>query len=489
MPRRRPELLVLALDVGSSSLRSALFDQTGRAVAGTSAQREYALRYSAGGGAELSPALLRRAAAGCLAQTLRPLREVPIAAVGGCAFWHSLLALDRAGQPLTPVFTWADSRSTEDARALREKFSEREIQRRTGAMLRASFWPAKLRWLRRTQPAIWKRAARWVSPSTWIFRELFGIDQSSHSMASATGLYNLRARTWDAELCDFCGLRLDQLDRLADVVPFNRRSPRILRGATLCTAIGDGVASNLGSGADEAGSAAINVGTSAAVRLIQTQTKRRPEGLPFGLFRFVVDEGRTILGGAVSNGGNLRKWCLNNLRLEETPAEMRRSLSRASAARDAITILPFWVNERAPTWPEGLRGTILGLTQATSATEILRAATCSTYYRLAEILELMETVTARTKRVIVSGGIIHSAAPVRLLADALGRDVEICPEGEASLRGAALHALAILGQKAKPLRRGSIIRHEAEFAVKHRERRLKQSALEQVLRRAHLGGG
>src|SRR5450631_1665019 len=216
MPRR-PELLVLAMDIGSSSTRSALFDEKGRMFVETRASREYSVRYTADGGAELSPVLLRRASAQCLRKTLQArraspsLRKFPIAALGASAFWHSLLGLDRKGRAITPVYTCADSRCTDDAARLRDEYDERKIHARTGCMLRASFWPAKLRWLRRTQERLFNRVVRWVSPTEWIFEELLGAAGCSHSMASATGLYDLRTRRWDPALCAACGVDIDQL--------------------------------------------------------------------------------------------------------------------------------------------------------------------------------------------------------------------------------------------------------------------------------------
>src|SRR5438309_4087075 len=162
MPSARRKLLVLAIDIGSSSTRSALFDDKARRLPKTSASVQYSVRYSSDGGAELSPFILRDAAAQCLAATLKhraspSLREIPLTAVGGSAFWHGLLGLDHRGRPMTPVFTWADSRAADDAARLRDKLSEREIHRRTGCMLRGTFWPAKLLWLRRTQPRLFRR--------------------------------------------------------------------------------------------------------------------------------------------------------------------------------------------------------------------------------------------------------------------------------------------------------------------------------------------
>src|SRR6202521_4398222 len=417
MPRRPPEFLVLALDIGSSSTRSALFDEEGHVVATTSACREYSVRYTAEGGAELSPLLLRRAVASSLGETLKArrdsssLRQIPIGATGASAFWHSLLGVDGKDRPITPVFTWADSRCAPDSAQLRGEFDERKIHARTGCMLRASFWPAKLRWLRRTQRSVFNRAVRWVSPAEWIFAELFGANGCSHSMASATGLYDLRAKRWDPALCNACGIEIDQLGELMDLSPGGPAQGE-LRDAKFFPAIGDGAAGNLGCGAGGAGRIAINIGTSAAVRTMETNAARPA---PFGLFRYAVDCERTVLGGAVSNAGNLRRWCLSELRLSEFAAGEEKMLSRTAAATDGLTILPFWVNERAPTWPENLRGAIIGLNQASSASPLLRSTTSAVYYRLGEILDLIENAPGRSKEVIVSGGILHSRASLRLL--------------------------------------------------------------------------
>jgi gluconokinase len=485
MPRR-PELLVLAMDIGSSSTRSALFDEKGRMLAGTGASREYAVSYTADGGAELSPLTLRRASAECMRKTLQArrssssLRRSPIAAVGASAFWHSLLGLDRMGRPLTPVYTWADSRCTEDAIRLRGELNERKIHARTGCMLRASYWPAKLRWLRRTQSRLFNRVARWVSPAEWIFEELSGAAGCSDSMASGTGLYDLRTRQWDAALCGASGINPEQLGRLTNKATASRIAFPELREATFFTAIGDGAAGNLGCGANGPGRSAINIGTSAAVRVSAARGKVR---MPLGLFRYAIDRDRTVIGGAVSNAGNLRRWCLRELRLSEASSAAEKILSRTEAASDEITVLPFWVNERAPTWPENLRGAIVGLSQATSSPQIFRATTCAVFYRLGTILDLIESATSRAEEVIVSGGILKSPASLRLLADAIGRDIRISPEPEASLRGAAVYALEQIGCEVTPLRKGKLVRYRPALFAKHRLRRERQAALEKVLSR------
>lgn len=472
---------MLALDIGSSSVRTALFNERGVRLLESSASRKYSLTYSADGGAEFSAVTLLRATQRCVDETLRKRPgKLPILAVAASAFWHSLLALDKRGEPLTPIFTWADSRSALDAAQLRAKLSERKIQLRTGCMLRPPYWPAKLCWLRRTNPSLFRRAATWISPAAWIFRQLFGVDASSHSMASGTGLYDLKSAGWDGELCGLCHVRPEQLGAICDLA-LATSARNQLRDAAILPSLGDGAASNLGSGADRLGKVAINVGTSAAVRMMLSRNETAKNHFPDGLFLHVVDPEHLLFGGAVSNAGNLREWCKRELRISSGAEE---ALSRVAAARDALTVLPYFVNERAPSWPENLRGTITGLAATTSAADIFRAATTSTCYRLAEILDRIEGAIDPAEEVIVSGGILQSPTALTILADCLGRDLRICRELESSLRGAARHALDHLGLTSAPVSAGKFVRHRPALAEQHRERRLKQAALERLLSRA-----
>lgn len=457
MPRRSLPAL-LAIDIGSSSVRSALFDRNAQVISGSRASVEYQVHNSADRGAELDPALLLRATKRCLRLTKSRVQTVTAS-----GFWHSLLGLDRSGKPLTPIYTWADARCAGDAASLREKMDERTIQQRTGCMLRASFWPAKLLWLRRTKPSLFRRVARWVSPAEWIFEELFHVRACSHSMASGTGLYDFVARNWDRDLLEITGLTIAQLNPLHDHV------------GTIFPAIGDGAAGNLGSGASAPGIVAINFGTSAAVRAIPAPGTP----LPFGLFRLVVDRRRALLGGAVSNAGNLRAWCLRELRLAPNDRRIEQLLRASSENAAHLTILPFWVTERAPTWPENLESVILGLTQATTAGDLLHATTAAVCHRLAEIFERLEGALGKVKRVVVSGGILQSTASLQILADSLGRDLVTCADREASLRGAAVHALEQAGRKVPAAKCAHRIRHnQKRFAEAQAERR-RQRELEE----------
>ena len=484
--------LILALDIGTSSSRAALFDTDGQRLEGTTAQRTYPLLTSAEGAAEIEPDVLLGAVRECIAETLAryrgdvALRNRTILGVGVSCFWHSFIGTDRDGKPVTRVITWADSRCREDAAELRATFREKTTHARTGCMLRASFWPAKLRWLKRTHSKVFARVRRWMSPAEWLQLELCGSSTCAIGMATGTGLFNPTKLAWDPELLAHCNLAEEQLQPLTD-------EPSLVGGALAAAhpelagipwfpGIGDGAASNLGSGATQPGLAAINVGTSAALRVMH---EGRVARAPFGLFAYRVDAQRFVVGGAVSNAGNLRAWCLRELKLSED-AELEGELASRPGPAPGLTVLPFWTTERAPNWNEEVNGAICGLTQSTSALDLLQAITDASYHRIARIAELVVETESTVPKFIVSGGVQRSSVAIQRLADVLGHPLYPNDEMEASIRGAAIYAIEKLGLPAPGAQFGKPIRPRTKWARIYAAERQRQIRLEALLTKGKL---
>ena len=247
-----------------------------------------------------------------------------------------------------------------------------------------------------------------------------------------------------------------------------------LNGVPWFPGIGDGAASNLGSGATRPGLAAINVGTSAALRVMR---KGKDAKAPFGLFCYRVDAERYLVGGAVSNAGNLRAWCLRELCVESNAA-LEEQLAARPGPDHGLTVLPFWTAERAPTWNEDLRGAVLGITQHTTSLDLLQAITEATYHRLALIADSLMKDEPSVPKILVSGGIQHSRASMQRLADVMNQPVYANPEPEASIRGAAVFALEKLGVEVPDLKAGAPLRPRVKIAARYVEERKRHAALE-----------
>ncbi|HJR03468.1 MAG TPA: FGGY family carbohydrate kinase, partial [Methylomirabilota bacterium] len=224
-------MLVLALDVGTSSARARAFDASGRALPGAEGQVAYEPRTTPDGGVELAADRLLAAVADALDACLAGCgaRASEIAAVGASVFWHSLLALDAAGRPLTPVITWADTRSAPAAAALRREHDERRVHARTGAPLHPAFFPAKLRWLRESRPEVFTRAAVWCGFGEYLHAQLTGRLAASLSMASGTGLLDQATGGWEGDMLAAAGIAVAQLPPIDDAAAPGLASPHAAR--------------------------------------------------------------------------------------------------------------------------------------------------------------------------------------------------------------------------------------------------------------------
>ena len=472
---------ILALDVGTSSVRAIGYDAAGRPVPGADARTACEPVTTADGGAELDPESLVAAAASTIDRCLAGAPGPP-AAVGASVFWHSLLALDAARHPLTNVITWADTRSATAADRLRSRLDEAAVHARTGAPIHSTFFPAKLAWLRSDHPEVFGRATTWCGFAEYLLWRLTGQLKVSVSMASGTGLLDQPAGTWDPAMLGACDIDRDRLPPIDDapvvgLTPaFVTRWPGLARVPWLPGA-GDGACSNLGLDCATPERVALNVGTSAALRVVT----EAPATVPWGLWHYRVDGRRHLLGGATSEGGNVLAWARRVLALPADHADLEEALAAVPADGHGLTALPFLAGERSPGWRGDARAAVTGIGLSTTAPDILRALLEAVAYRLADVYERLRPLAAPAHAVVGSGGAIHGSPTwSQIMVDALGVPLEVRESTEASGRGAAILALAALGCPPPP--------PEAPGRVLHPDPRRRDIYANARMRQARLYG-
>jgi gluconokinase len=436
---------VLAVDVGSSSVRAQVFDERGEPAD--------ALRQAAYGGDDPDEivALVRDVVGG---------RDATVDAVGASCFGHSLLALDAAGRPLTPVLGWRDNRAAGAAEELRRRVDPVAVHARTGQHLHPSFWPAKLLWLAQEQPEVFAAAGRFVSVADYLYAELLGVAEpaASMSIASSTGLLDIGSCSWDTELLELVGVDESRLPRIGDE-PHGRWYPALF----------DGACSNLGAGCTGRGRAALMVGTSAALRVLYETEEARPRP---GLFLYRLDERRVVEGGALSDGGNLNDW------LERTLAAPAGSLAGRGPDDHGLTFLPFLGGERSTGWDPAATGAVTGLTFATTPLDLRQAGLEGVAFRIAAIAERLPEID---EVVATGGGLLRDPDWTQIMADALARPVVASGVEEASLRGAAVTTLERLGYQAAAAPLGRVFEPREDTAGAYRSARERQQRLYEVL--------
>lgn len=445
--------LILALDIGTSSVRAALYDSAANVLPETMVKNERQLTQTEDGGAEIDAleafAQVERAIDDVLKKAGNLSGEIEYTAAS--SFWHSLVGIDKNGEPTTRVFGWADTRSRKYVQSLREKLNEDETHNRTGARFHSSFWTAKLLWLREENPKTFKKTSKWLSFSDFVWLKLFGESQTSVSMASATGIFDVRKCVWDAELLSF--LKIEK-ENLPEIVGEDTRTFQLnetyakrwtkLKSARWFPAIGDGAANNIGANCVKKERAALMIGTSGAMRV--AYEGEPPAKIPDGLWCYRIDRKRVLIGGALSDGGGLYRWLKDNLKLNGTDDEIETEIAEKTPDGHGLTFLPFLAGERSTGYNENATGAILGLRSATSSIEIVQAALESIAYRFAEIFDRLNDV-CEIKEIIASGGALRES-PVwtQIICDALYQKMSLPNVREASSTGAVLLALEALGK-------------------------------------------
>ncbi|MGI9107694.1 MAG: FGGY-family carbohydrate kinase [Pyrinomonadaceae bacterium] len=167
------------------------------------------------------------------------------------------------------------------------------------------------------------------------------------------------------------------------------------------------------------------------------------EALPDALWCYRADHRRVVVGGALSDGGGLYGWLSDSFKLGGETDET--ALAAMEPDAHELTVLPFWAGERSTGWSAQARGAILGLTMHTRPVEIVRAAMEAVAYRFALIAESLLPF-APDAEIRASGGALRASPTwAQILADVLGRPLQLAPAREASSRGAVLLALETLG--------------------------------------------
>jgi gluconokinase len=420
---------LLALDVGSSSVRAQRFDEHGEAEGGLRQER------------------YRTDDPGEVAAAIRLVLGEDEADATSC-FAHSLVAVDADWNALTPILGWRDTRSAGAAEWLARGLEAEAVHARTGAYLHPSYWPAKLAWLAEAEPDVFRRAAWFVSFADF----LRGGPETSLSMASSSGLLDLTAQDWDDELLGTLGVDRERLPRIADIPLWV-----------------DAACSNAGAGCTTRERAALMVGTSGALRVLYES--ERPQPKP-GLFLYLADERRVVEGGALSDGGNLFDW------LERTLADSSGSLLERDPGDHGLVFLPFLGGERSTGWNPEARGTIHGLTFETTSLDIRQAAFEGVAYRFAAIADLLPDVD---EVVATGGGLLHDPDWIQIMADALARPITVSAVAEGSLRGAAVLALERLGHDTAPAPVAGVVEPRADRADAYRAAREAQQQLYEAL--------
>ncbi|NQW18264.1 MAG: gluconokinase [Chloroflexi bacterium] len=440
---------VLALDVGSTSIRARLYDSHARLIEGVG----HEIRRTASSSGLEDPEALRQTCETVISETLKEAGPAcsDIAAVGMACFVGNVVGIDASGNAVTPLYTYAHSGSGPEVEQIKQIVDADAIHEATGAPLHTSYQAPRLLWIKNHRPDEYARVTKWIDLGAYLYHHWFDSIEipCGYSVASWSGMLDRNSLGWHQPLIDAIGLDASTLPTLANYSesvhgladPY-RSEWSELANVPFYFAVGDGAGANIGSGRCTQDTAVLTVGTTGAMRAI---VRMEDSPIPPGLWAYCIDREFSLLGGAVTDGGSMLDWLHQTLRLT---GERITDVELATVEPDGhgLTVLPFLRGERSPGWASDASATWQGITASTSPADMARAAIEAISFRFALISRLLDQSGTEFTEIMAGGAaILKLPTWLQIVADATGKTVVAAPERGTTARGVAVLALNALG--------------------------------------------
>jgi gluconokinase len=382
-------------------------------------------------------------------------KKYKVATICFSASMHSVLAVDKAGNPLGNAITWSDNRAKKVAQELKDSGLGNTIYTSTGTPLHPMSPLTKIAWMKHFDNERFKLTSKFLSVKSYIIRQLTGEYIIDYSMASATGLLNIHKIKWDADAMKFAGIQPSLLPELVPIFSSAGKLKKAYQSSLgvsadtqLVAGSSDGCMAILGDGINGEGRANITLEDSGAVRVMGNKMLRDEKQR---FFNYLLTEDCYVSGGPTNNGGVVFEWFTRQFGdfgtafdIEHSIKDMMTEAARVAVGSEGLLFLPYLLGERAPIWNANARGTFFGLNIKHEKKHLMRAIIEGVMYEMYSIGKTLEE-HRNIKRLSVNGsfGIIPFCS--QMLADIFNKPVQLRPNSHSVSYGTYLVAATQMG--------------------------------------------
>ncbi|MGN6399679.1 MAG: gluconokinase [Flavisolibacter sp.] len=445
---------LLGVDIGTGSIKTVAVDLSGKALC--SSQRFYDTQSPQPGYSEQNVQDILQAFIQSIQDVVLKMKSSP-SCISLSSVMHSIMAVDENGEALTHLILWSDARSSAIAKKIKESPQGKTIYEATGTPVHSMSPLCKIIWLKENMPEVFKRAHKFISIKEYIWYQLFQQFEIDHSLASATGLFDIIKLRWYDESLSLAGIAKERLSHPVATSYLRKNIKKEIAAAlhipastSFCIGASDGCLANLGTSSLQPHIAAITIGTSGALRV----TRKKPLIDAAAMsFNYLLDENTFVCGGPINNGGTVVQWLLKNFLSRQSATDhdyekLFNAIEKVPAGCEGLIFLPYLYGERAPVWDEQSCGVYFGVRSYHRQQHFLRAAIEGVCFALKDILVALEKDALSIVQINASGGFVQSAVWMQMLADITGKHITLQQSEDASAIGAAwlaLKALHIIG--------------------------------------------
>jgi xylulokinase len=439
--------MLLGLDVGTSSLKAALYAPDGRLVARVA--QGYATHTPQRGWAEQHPEDWWQAACTCIRALLAQpgVRAQDIAGIGIAGQSWAAVLVDEDGHALCPTPLWMDTRAQAQCGQANRALGQQRIYQTGMNALHPSYTLPKLLWYRAHHPQLLKKTHRVLQSNGYLVSRLTGQYTQDVSQGYGFAFFDMRTLRWDEELRSAFGIPAHVLP---DIVPCHQVAGHVTRQAAAATGLLagtpvvagglDAACGTLGAGVVDAGQTQEQGGQAGGMSICLD----KPMGDPRLIISPHVVPGRWLLQGGTVGGGVLR-WLQQVFALQGTgtPPDFDRMNDLAAsipAGSDGLVLLPYLAGERSPIWDAQAVGVFYGLDYRTTGAHMIRAAMEGAALALRHNLHVAQQAGAQVMALHAVGGAARSPAWVQIKADITGIPMHVMPDVDHTAQGAAMLA-------------------------------------------------
>ncbi len=470
-------MLYIGIDLGTSAVKLLLMDQDGKIVNVVS--REYPLYFPHPGWSEQKPE-------DWYAQTMEGIKElikdVDKAQVAGISFggqMHGLVILDQDDHVIRPAILWNDGRTTEETDYLNNVIGKEKLSEYTANIAFAGFTAPKILWVKKNEPENFARIAKIMLPKDYIAYKLTGVHCTDVSDASGMLLFDVKNRRWSQEMCEICGIRMDQLaacyesyETVGTLLPEIAKELGLSAAVKVAAGAGDNAAAAVGTGTVGDNMCNISLGTSGTIFISSGK---------FGvdkfnaLHSFAHADGSYHLMGCMLSAASCNKWWMDDIIGTKDYSAEQQAIQKLG--ENHVYYLPYLMGERSPHNDPNARAVFIGMTMDTTRADMTQAVLEGVAFALRDSLEVAKSLGIKLERTKICGGGAKSPLWKKIVANVLNLKVDVIESEEGPAMGGAMLAAVACGEfksveeaAAKVVRIVDTVEPDQKLAAKYEER-------------------
>lgn len=427
--------MYLGIDIGTSSVKTVLFDRDQRLVG--QASQHLSVSRPHPGWSEQDPEDWWKATEATIAALAREHGLAGLRGIGLSGQMHGAVCLDDEDRVLRPAILWNDGRAMAECAEIEAACPRaREI---AGNIAMPGFTAPKIAWMRRHEPGLYARIDAVLLPKDYVRLRLTGHHVSEMSDAAGTFWLDVAARDWSDDLLEATGLSRRHMPRLVEgsqpsgeLLPDLAGRWGISGPVVVAGGAGDNAAAACGVGVVTPGSAFVSIGTSGVLFVSNARFSPNTAGAVHAFCHAIPQTWHQM--GVILSASDSLEW-LSRVTGRKA-ADLAAAVGRVEAP-SAITFLPYLSGERTPHNDAGARGAFTGLSQSDDARDLTQAVLEGVAYAFRDCQRVLNDAGTDFASALAVGGGARSDAWLRIIASVLDRPLEIAADSDI---GAALGA-------------------------------------------------